>query len=94
MQGRRQRRAEPEKRLVAGDPQHLARERRAAAEAEARNLAVGRDPDLTPLTWFCQNSDNDAKSGAMSGRDTALAESGGGPRDDYIAARNAPWSEI
>ena len=43
---------------------------------------------------YCQNSDNDAKSGAIWGRKTALAESGGGPLDTQIVGLQAPWSEI
>ena len=34
------------------------------------------------LDGLCQNSDNDAKSGAIWGREAAPAESNGGPRDD------------
>ena len=43
---------------------------------------------------LCQNSDNDAKSSTLWGRDEALAESGGEPRDTRSRRCDAPWSEI
>ena len=56
--GRRYRRAEPEAWLAAAELKHLSGQRWIAAETEARDLALGRDPDVTPFaSRECQHRD-------------------------------------
>ena len=63
------------------------------APPASHNLAVSR---LTSRRrrGFCQISDNDRKSGAIWGGETALAESGGGRATTRSRARKASLSEI
>ena len=45
---------------------------------------------IEPRRVLMLNSDSESKSGAVRGRERALAESGGGPRDDWIAGLQSP----
>ena len=56
--------------------------RRRIAATLSREFARGELDLSSRQRGFCQNSDNDAKSGAIWGRETAFAESDGGPRED------------